>query len=174
MYVFRYNILILITRLLFLCVLLTSYLSIIYLILTDSRIEDNYKQAIFIIFIFFIFIGYGVFFLIRSIIIETYSISLSQNEIKLIGLFGQKEKIFEKKEIKGFSKSNIDYGNLNAVEWFRIDSIVIYSQNSKPFEIIKFNYCGFSKIESCLKENNIPFLGTEKYQTGIFFRKYKY
>lgn len=172
--IFRYNILILITRLFFLCVLLFSYLSIIYLILTDSRIVDNYSQAVFIIFIFFILIGFRVFSLIRSIIAETYNISLSQNEIRLIRPIRKKEKIFEKGEIKGYSKSNINYGNLNAVKWFRTDSIVIYYQNSKPFEIIKFNYRSFNKIESFLKENNIPFLGTEKYQTGFFFRKYKY
>jgi hypothetical protein len=32
----------------------------------------------------------------------------------------------------------------------------------------------FKQIENQLKELNVPYLGFEEYQTGLFFRKYKF
>ena len=142
--------------------------------LIDERTHNNVEHAIFLLSVFFILMGFFSFSFIYSIIKETYNISISNNSFKLIRPFSLNEKTILKENIKGYSKSQIKYGIYIGNSLFNTNSIVVYFDNSKPFELVKYNYMNFKQIENQLKELNVPYLGFEEYQTGLFFRKYKF
>lgn len=73
-------------------------------------------------------------------------------------------------EIKGYSTSQIYYGN----NLYKSKTFIVYSKTEEAFEVIKLFNFKFEQTLASLEQYPIQKLGSEPYQTGILNRKYKY
>jgi hypothetical protein len=167
---FRYNIIIFIGRLTF----ITFFIFVYYKLFTLISADNGIMQSIFpLIFIFALF-SYFSFSFFYSIIKETYDIEIDENFLCLTRPLIGKGKRIEIKKIKGYSNSKIKFGVYAGIRLFDNKSIILYPFDSKPIELIGFNYSKFNKLEDKLKDIGIEKLGYEDYKTGMYFRKYKF
>ena len=73
-------------------------------------------------------------------------------------------------EIEGYSKSEVYFGK----HMWKSKSIVIYFKNGRKSEIVNAYVTNLTDIEKELKKNKIKSFGFESYQTGWFYREYKF
>lgn len=172
---FKYNLLILFGRLLF-CFgwgfIIISVL--ILLIFTNSRSSREGIEWIPVILAFvigsFITIGF-----IRSILNETYSLDVGKDYLRIYRPIFDDGTIIQLSEIRGFSTCNVRYGIAWGSSVFMSKSIIVYTTEFAPMELISYNYFGFIKIEKKLKDLDIQYFGFERHKSkGLFGREYKF
>jgi hypothetical protein len=73
-------------------------------------------------------------------------------------------------EIEGYSKSEVYFGR----HMWKSKSIVIYFKNGMKSEIVNVFVTKLTELEKELKINRIKSFGFESYQTGWFYREYKF
>lgn len=73
-------------------------------------------------------------------------------------------------EISGYSKSEVYFGRYS----WKSKSIVIYFKNGETSEFVKVFISNLDLIEEELKRKKVKYLGFEYYQTGWFYRQYKF
>lgn len=73
-------------------------------------------------------------------------------------------------EIEGYSQSEVYFGRY----LWKSKSIVIYFKNGLKSEFVSVFVANISGLEKELKRNRIKSFGFEDYQTGWFYRKYKF
>ena len=131
---------------------------------------NNYGELLFPAIFFILFIGYFTFhltyffcFYFKYIIIDERTFSIYE----LIKLKNTKVKF---NNIRGYSKSEAYFGRYN----WKSDSIVIYFENGEISEIVKVFVYNIDILEKELKYKKVQYLGFEDYNTGWFYRKYKF
>ena len=168
----KYNILILIGRVL--CVMLFATMLIVMMVSILSG--RKFDQLFFVFFVFFIFSVFSVFIFsfVHSILRETYSITIEGESLTLHRPVIATTRFVDLRKIKGFSKSEIKYGSEWGMSLFKSQSIIIYTNEFGPMELISYNYWEFGEIENKFQELGLTYLGQEEYKTGLFFRKYEF
>ena len=73
-------------------------------------------------------------------------------------------------EVLGYSKSEAYFGRYS----WKSKSIVIYFKEGETSELVKVFISNFNLLEEELKKKKVRYLGFEDYQTGWFYRKYKF
>jgi hypothetical protein len=73
-------------------------------------------------------------------------------------------------EILGYSKSEVFFGKYS----WKSKSVVIYFKSGKTSEILSSFVSGVEDLEKELKRNKVKYFGFEHYDTGWFFRQYKF
>ncbi|MDP2161958.1 MAG: hypothetical protein Q8K02_15870 [Flavobacterium sp.] len=73
-------------------------------------------------------------------------------------------------EILGYSKSEVFFGKYS----WKSKSVVIYFKSGKTSEILSSFVSGIEDLEKELKRRKVKYLGFEDYNTGWFFREYKF
>jgi hypothetical protein len=142
-------------------------IGIILLLLNGEKLEE-WVPVVF----FFLMFPFMITSFVVSIYRETYHVTIDNGKLTLRRPVLRTKKVIEINSIKGFSTSNIKFGARMGKSLFRSKSLVIYSQEFGPIELIRFNYWSFGKIESKLRELGLTYLGYEGYKTGLLFRKY--
>ncbi len=135
-----------------------------FLVLIPFMPSENYWAVPFIYVIF----GFLIFTFIRSVMLDTISLSTSGDRITISRLFGFKRIALKMTDMKGFSDSEIEIGRMG----FKAKTVILYTQKNEAFELIKYNYKNFQEIRNFLTRFN--YLGEEPYETGLYFRKYKF
>lgn len=152
---------------------------IIFFILMMAFFIKNLYTKLFISFDFWLlfgailylsFIGF-VLFHMTFFLCFYYKFIIIQNDI--VSIFELKKLKISNvtiNEIYGFSKSEVYFGK----QAWKSKSIVIYYKNGNKSEIVKSFVFNIDKLEVELKQRKVKYLGFENYQTGWFFRKYKF
>jgi hypothetical protein len=156
----KYNILILIGRAIFIIFITAILIGIIVLVLNGEKFEEWFP----VVFFFPLFPFMMTSFLV-SIYRETYYVTIDNGKLTLSRPVLGTKKIIEINSIKGFSTSEIKFGARMGKSLFRNDSLVIYSQEFGPIELIRFNYWSFDKIERKFRDLGLNYLGHEEYKT---------
>lgn len=95
---------------------------------------------------------------------------INDNRISIFELNKFKNTTVDFKEISGYSKSEVYFGRY---AW-KSKSIVIYFKSGKTSEILGSFVSGVDDLENELKKRKVKYLGFEYYNTGWFFRQYKF
>ncbi len=133
--------------------------------------KSNLKTEIYFPGIFFIlFIGYFTFHLLYFFCFYFKYVLLNKKSISIFELKNLKIEEIKFDEIIGFSKSEVYFGRYN----WKSKSIVIYSKTGKATELLNSFISNLDLLETELKNEKIKYLGFENYNTGYFFRKYKF
>jgi hypothetical protein len=135
------------------------------------KMSLNFDFGFFLAALFFIlFSGYFVFhlsyffsFYFKYLVIEDKNLTIFE-----LNKFKFKKKTLE--EILGYSKSEVYFGKYS----WKSKSIVIYFKNGETAELVKVFLSNFDTLEEELKRKKIKYLGFEDYQTGWFYRQYKF
>lgn len=128
------------------------------------------SDLIFGLLFFILFFGYFVFHLSYFFSFYFKYVEIDTKYISIFELNKLKTRKDNFNEIFGYSKSEAYFGNYT----WKSKSIVIYYKNGDTTEILKVFISNFEKLEHELKRNRIKYLGFESYQTGWFFREYKF
>ena len=131
----------------------------------------NFDFGFFLAALFFIlFSGYFVFhlsyffsFYFKYVVIDDENLSIFE-----LNKFKFKKNTLD--EILGYSKSEAYFGK----NGWKSKSIVIYFNNGETSELVKVFISNFDSLEEELKSKKIKYLGFEGYQTGWFYRRYKF
>ena len=136
-----------------------------------NKICLNFDFGLFLSALFFIlFSGYFVFhlsyffsFYFKYVVIDGENLSIFE-----LNKFRFKRVSFD--EVLGYSKSEAHFGRYS----WKSKSIVIYFKNGETSELVKVFISNFDLLEEELKKKKVRYLGFEDYQTGWFYRKYKF
>lgn len=120
---------------------------------------------IFVLFISFFTFQFGYGFSSNFKVV-----SLSINKISIFELDKLKVTKVNFDEILGYSNSKVYFGK----HTWKSKSIVIYFKSGKTSEILSSFVSGVDELEKELKKGKVKYLGFEHYNTGWFFRKYKF
>ena len=120
--------------------------------------------------VFSFFIGYIIFHLGYFFCFYFKYISLTENEISIFELNKLKTTRYNLDEISGYSKSEVYFGK----HTWKCKSIVFYFKSGKTSEILSSFVSGVDDLEKELKSRKVKYLGFEHYNTGWFFRQYKF
>jgi hypothetical protein len=120
----------------------------------------------FIVFLF----GYLTFHLTFFFCFYFKYIITENNTISIFELKKLKSKKTSFDEILGFSISEAYFGKFT----WKTKSIVIYYKSGEISEILNNFVMNLDEFEKELKSRKIKYLGFEHYNTGWFYRKYKY
>lgn len=116
------------------------------------------------------FIGLVIFHLTYFLSFYFKFLVINDNEISIFELNKLKMTKFMWNEIEGYSKSEVYFGK----HMWKSKSIVIYFKNGRKSEIVSAFVTNLTDIEKELKKNKIKSFGFESYQTGWFYREYKF
>jgi hypothetical protein len=150
-----------------------SSLTILFFVFNKIFIspKSNLKTEIYFPAILFIlFIGYFSFHLLFFFCFYFKYITFTKNSISIFELITLKIEEIKFDEIVGFSKSEVYFGRYN----WKSKSIVIYFKTGKVSELLNSFVSNLDQLETELKNEKIKYLGFENYNTGWFFRKYKF
>ena len=92
------------------------------------------------------------------------------NFITIFGLQKLKSTKIDYKEIEGFPTSELYFGRY----LWKSKSIVIYTKTKKTIEILNSYNSSFEKFEFELRKRKVKYYGFEEYNTGWYFREYKF
>ena len=98
------------------------------------------------------------------------SLSIKDKNLSIFELNKFKVTKLKPNEIKGYSKSEVYFGKY----MWKSKSIIIYSKNGIKYEFVSVFITKLNELENEMKRNRIKYLGFEDYQTGWFYRKYKF
>ncbi len=136
-----------------------------------TKICLNFDFGLFLAALFFIlFTGYIVFHLSYFFGFYFKYLEIEDNCISIFDLNKFKFKKNTLDEILGYSKSEAYFGK----NGWKSKSIVIYFKNGETSELVKVFLSNFDSLEEELKSKKIKYLGFEGYQTGWFYRRYKF
>ncbi|WP_207429505.1 hypothetical protein [Pedobacter sp. SYSU D00535] len=109
--------------------------------------------------ILFLSLPFGALFYMYFIVLlkTTKSYIITPDGIEVINLLTFQKTAISKKEILGFSTSEIPYKIGNFKE------ILIYLKNGDKIDLMQFAYFNFKKIEPALIDKRYDFLGYEPY-----------
>lgn len=93
---------------------------------------------------------------------------MSNDSINISRLFGYNRRVIKNNEILGYSDSEIEIGSAR----IKVKTLILYTKENEAFELIKYNYWNFGEVKIKLKK--YTFLGFEPYNTGLYYRKYKF
>ncbi|MFN8777150.1 MAG: hypothetical protein ACK5XV_10320 [Flavobacteriales bacterium] len=113
-----------------------------------------------------VIVSFLLFTYIRSMIFDTITIEVGNEELVLSRLFGIQKRRYSFDEISGFSDSEI----ILRMDIKRPRSVILYTKQNTVFEIIDYNYRNFNEIKSFLSQ--FHHFGFEPYKTGFYFRTY--
>lgn len=120
--------------------------------------------------VFSVFLGYFIFHLGYFFCFYFKYVSLNENELSIFELNKLKTTKVNLDQISGYSKSEVYFGKY---AW-KSKSIVIYFKSGGISEILRSFVSGIDDLEKELKRNKVKYLGFEHYNTGWFFRQYKF
>lgn len=102
-------------------------------------------------------------FYLKLLIIKDEDLSVFElNKVKVTRL--------KMNDIKGYSKSEVYFGKY----LWKSKSIIVYFKNGKKVEFVNAFVMKLNGLEEELKTNRIKYFGFESYQTGLFYREYKF
>ena len=165
----KYNILVFIGRVLFVTFIATILIALIVFIVKGEKFDD-----VVILILFFILFPIFILSFLKSIFMETYDLLIEEEKLILSRPLIGTKKTIDINAIKGFSTSEIKYGTRWGSSLFKNKSIVVYTNEFGPVELISYNYGAFDKIENKLRDLGLTYLGFEKHRTGIISRKYSF
>jgi hypothetical protein len=135
------------------------------------RINDNSDY-------FGMLIAIPVFFMVSipTLRYKVFNISIDNEWFELNRPFIGGGRCYALKEIKGFSRSKVNYGASNWSYAYRKNSLIVYFTNGMAVELTPRSYpLRFYDIEPSLRKLGIPFLGYEPYKVTFFGKRlYKY
>jgi hypothetical protein len=140
------------------------------IILYENFIANINFDLIVPALIFILFIGFFTFQFGYVFCFYFKRVSLIDNKISIFELNKLKIAKFNVDEILGFSKSEVYFGRY---AW-KSKSLVIYFKSGKTSEILSSFVSGVDVLEKELKNRKVKYLGFEDYNTGWFFREYKF
>ncbi|WP_333694441.1 hypothetical protein [Flavobacterium sp.] len=120
--------------------------------------------------VFSLFIGYVIFHLGYFFCFYFKYASLNENVLSIFELNKLKTTKVNLDQISGYSKSEVYFGRYT----WKSKSIVIYFKLGKTSEILSSFVSGVDDLEKELKKRKVKYLGFEHYNTGWFFREYKF
>lgn len=120
--------------------------------------------------VFSVFLGYFIFHLGYFFCFYFKYVSLTEKEISIFEVNKLKTTKANLDEILGYSKSEVFFGKYS----WKSKSIVIYFKSGKTSEILSSFVSGIEDLEKELKRRKVKYLGFEDYNTGWFFREYKF
>ncbi|MBS4039489.1 MAG: hypothetical protein KGZ81_02700 [Flavobacteriales bacterium] len=121
-------------------------------------------------FLLLSFIGLVIFHLTYFLSFYFKFLEINETGIFIFELIKMKKSYFSFNDIKGYSKSEVYFGR----NMWKSKSIVIYFNNGIQSEIVSVFVTNLTELEKILKNKKIKYLGFEGYQTGLFYREYKY
>jgi hypothetical protein len=145
--------------------LLTVFIYGIYKFTVDFKIELLIQGIVFLSFI-----GFFSFHLIYNFLYYIKIIRFEGNFITVFELYKLKNTKINYNEIQGFSTSEVYFGKY----LWKCNSIVIYTKTKKTIEILSNYNSSYKKFEQKLKKRKIKYYGFEEYNTGWYFREYKF
>ncbi len=136
-----------------------------------AKVFLDFDFGLFLAALFFVlFSGYFVFhlsyffsFYFKYVVVDDENLSIFE-----LNRFKFKKNTLDK--ILGYSKSEVYFGRYS----WKSKSIVIYFKNGETAELVKVFLSNFDTLEEELKRKKIKYLGFEDYQTGWFYRQYKF
>jgi hypothetical protein len=169
----KYNLLVFLGRVTFVISLIIVMGS---LILLSWKGELKLKKKTDVIPLAFGFTMFPIFIIsvLKNVANDTYDLAIEDNKLILSRPLIGAKKIIDVDMIKGFSSSEVKFGSHWGISLFRSKSIIIYTAEFGPIELICFNYWEFDKIENKLRELGLTYLGWEGYNRGMFTRKFKF
>jgi hypothetical protein len=120
--------------------------------------------------VFLSFVGLVIFHLTYFLSFYFKFLVISDKEISIFELNKLKMTNFMLNDIEGYSKSEVYFGK----HMWKSKSIVIYFKNGVKSEIVNVFVTNLTDLEKELKKNRIKNFGFESYQTGWFYREYKF
>lgn len=145
-----------------------------FLIAVKNLIENIILRFDFLILIgslvFLSFIGLMIFHLTYFLSFYFKFLEIDDKRISIFELIKMKKSNFSFNDIKGYSKSEFYFGR----QMWKSTSIVIYFNNGIQSEIVSVFVSNLTELEKILKSKKIKYLGFESYQTGWFYREYKF
>lgn len=166
---FRYNILIFIGRLLLLSLLLIPLIALSIFII-QGRSPENLLTMIFI----FVIICVVVISLIKATVAETYHIQVDSKQIVLIRPFFESQKPVNLNRAKGYSISKVKYGWYLGMTLQQSRSLIVYTAEYGPVELVSYNYRSFDELESAIRKSGLVHLGHEAYKATWSGRRYQF
>lgn len=133
----------------------------------SKRIESGFW---FFAIIFLLFLGYFTFHLAYFFCFYFKSVTVEKERLSIFELNKLKSYKVGFEEILGYSKSEVYFGRYT----WKSKSIIVYSKTGNVSEILSSFVFNVEEIEKELKLKKIKYLGFEHYDTGLFFRKYKF
>ena len=132
-----------------------------------SNIDSGFiiSAVVFSLFICYIIFHLGYFFCFYF-----KWVSIFERNISIFELNKLKKTEVDFNEILGYSKSEVYFGK----HAWKSKSIVIYFKSGKTSEILSSFVSGVDELEKELKRKKVKYLGFEHYNTGWFFRQYKF
>uniref|UniRef100_UPI0023F3428F hypothetical protein n=1 Tax=Flavobacterium filum TaxID=370974 RepID=UPI0023F3428F len=125
---------------------------------------------VFSALVFSLLLGYLIFHLGYFFCFYFKYVSLNENEISIFELNKLKTTKVNINHISGYSKSEVYFGK----HAWKSKSIVIYFKSGKTSEILSSFVSRIDDFEKELKRNKVKYFGFENYNTGWFFRQYKF
>lgn len=145
-----------------------------FLIAVKNLIENIILRFDFLILIgslvLLSFIGLMIFQLTYFLSFYFKFLEIDDKRISIFELIKMKKSNFSFNDIKGYSKSEFYFGR----QMWKSTSIVIYFNNGIQSEIVSVFVSNLTELEKILKSKKIKYLGFESYQTGWFYREYKF
>ena len=127
-----------------------------YKIITDSDLrKPEFLTVMLLICLLFIVVGY---LFAKPLWSETKNYRITDNSIEVYNFLTFNKMLIKKENIKGFSTSALQY------KIGRAKQIIIYLEDGSKWELMKFSYFNFSKINKVLIEKQYRYLGHEFYQ----------
>uniref|UniRef100_UPI0040496B0D hypothetical protein n=1 Tax=Flavobacterium sp. TaxID=239 RepID=UPI0040496B0D len=145
--------------------LLTVVIFGIYKFTNDFKI-DLLIQGI----LFLSFMGLFSFNLIYSFLYYIKVIRFEENFITIFELHKLKKTKINYSEIQGFSTSEVYFGRI----FGQVIRLLFIQKQKKTIEILSNYNSSFEKLEQELKKRELKYYGFEEYNTGWYFRKYKF
>jgi hypothetical protein len=155
-------------KLIFTVSFLVLFCLVIVILFDKSKNKDFgfWLSAIF----FLLFLGYFSFHLAYFFCFYFKIVTIEHKTLSIFELNKLKSTKLNYDDILGYSKSEVFYGKYT----WKSKSIIIYSRFGYVSEIQSSFTFGVNEIEKELKNRKVKYLGFEHYDTGLFFRKYKF
>jgi hypothetical protein len=156
-------------KLLFVVTCLFFFFYIILRLFEKQKVNID-SGFLFSAFFMILFFGYFAFHLSYFFCFYFKYIIIEHNQVSIFELNKLKTTKANFEEILGYSKSEVHFGRYT----WKTKSIIIYYKSGKTSEILNSFVSDLDFLEQELKNKKIKYLGFENYDTGWFFRKYKY
>ncbi len=133
--------------------------------------ETNLKTEIYVSAFFLImFFGYFSFHLLYFFCFYFKYIIIDNNTLSIFELKKLKVNNVKFDEVIGYSKSEVYFGRYS----WKSKSIIIYLKSGKVSEFVNSYVSNLDLLEIELKNKKVKYLGFEGYNTGWFYRQYKF
>lgn len=170
---FRYNYFVFILRVLLLAfnVFVIAFWIYLFIIGELTRVPEDVILSFFLA-LFIPFFSWRFFISIRE---ETWDILLTETEMIATRPFRFGSRSYQLSQLKGYSRSHVNWGTDGVVEFFESPSIVLYFKEAAPLELIRYNYFSWKKLVQAIEDKEVDFLGEEPWDTSMWGKRiFKY